>query len=115
MPKRFIRMPQAWHVGLLGVLLEMIGTGRFICTDVLDRCDVLAGMLPGAQQETLDAFDELVAAGQMPPTLLEIEELALCPGIVGLVGAPPAVGRARMTCRNVRTQLLEHHHATCFK
>jgi hypothetical protein len=66
-------------------------------------------MVARGQQETLEAFDKFITACQMRPGSLEVEKLCLPCGIGRVLGAPPAVGRAVITLRDMLAQFLKHH------
>jgi hypothetical protein len=92
MPNSRIAAPQCLH-SISSDVSTMIGAG-------------VTGVLPASargsvQQEVFEAFGELVAAGQMSPGSLEIEELPLSCGIVRFEGAPFAVRCMFKTLRDV--------------
>jgi hypothetical protein len=86
MPSSLIVAPQLWHFGQLRLSARI---GAFW---VMLR---LSGwMVAGAQQETLEAFDKFITAGQMRPGSLKVEKFCLPCRIGRALGAPLAV-RAR--------------------
>ena len=66
-------------------------------------------MVVRGQQETLEAFDKFIAAGQMRPASLKIEKLCFHFGVGCLIGAPLAVGCAVMTRGDMLAKFLKHH------
>jgi hypothetical protein len=100
MPKSFIVAPHVLQFGQLR-LLALIGACR-----VMVR---LSGwMAAGVQQETLEAFDKFITAGQMRPSSLKVEKLCLPCCIDHLLGAPLAVGCALVAFGDVLAQFLKH-------
>jgi hypothetical protein len=100
MPKSFIVAPHVLHVGQLR-LLALVGACR-----VMVRFP--GWMAAGAQQESLEAFDKFITAGQMRPGSLKVEKLCLPCCIDGLLGAPLAVRCALVAFRDVLAQFLQH-------
>jgi len=65
-------------------------------------------MAAGVQQESLEAFDKFITAGQMRPGSLKVEKLCLHCCIDRLLGAPLAVGCAVVAFRDMLAQFLKH-------
>jgi hypothetical protein len=72
-------------------------------------------MVASGQQETLEAFDKFITAGQMRPGSVKVEKLCLSCGIGRLLGAPLAGRCAVITLRDMLAQFLKHQDATIFK
>src|SRR5215831_10189258 len=100
MPKSFVVAPHLLHFGQLR-LSALAGACR-----VMLRFSGL--MVAGVQQESLEAFDKFITAGQMRPGSLKVEKLRLPCCIVRLLRAPLAVGRALVAFRDVLAQFLKH-------
>jgi hypothetical protein len=80
MPKSLIVAPHLLHFGELR-LLALAGACR-----VMLRFS--GWMAAGVQQESLEAFDKFITAGQMRPGSLKVEKLCLHCCIDRLLGAP---------------------------
>src|SRR5215813_3452029 len=100
MPKSCIVAPHSLHVGQLR-LLALAGACR-----VMLRFS--GWMAAGAQQESLEAFDKFITAGQMRPGSLKVEKLYLPCCIDRLLGAPLAVRCAVVAFRDMLAQFLKH-------
>jgi len=65
-------------------------------------------MVAGVQQESLEAFDKFITAGQMRPGSFKVEKLCLPCWIDRLLGAPLAVRCALIAFRDMLAQFLKH-------
>jgi hypothetical protein len=80
MPKSFVVAPHLLHFGHLR-LSALAGACR-----VMLRFS--GWMVAGVQQESLEAFDKFITAGQMRPGSFKVEKLCLPCCIDRLLGAP---------------------------
>ena len=62
--------------------------------------------LPG--DETIEALDELITLGQVPPTLGDVEKIVSQLGVGRLARAPFRVGGADDTVGNVIARFVQH-------
>jgi hypothetical protein len=107
MPKSFIVAPHVLHFGQLR-LSALAGACRVMLP-------FPGWMVAGAQQESLEAFDKFITAGQMHPGSLKIEKLCLPCCIDRLLGAPLAVRRALVAFPDMLAQFLKHLTGSEFK
>ena len=101
MPKSFIVAPHSLHFGRLR-LSALAGACR-----VMLRFS--GWMVAGTQQESLEAFDKFITAGQMRPGSLKVEKLCLPCCIDRLLGASLAVRCAVIAFHDMLAQFLKHH------
>jgi|SRR5215467_7012545 len=107
MPKSFIVAPHVLHFGQLR-LSALPGACR-----VMLRFP--GWMVAGVQQESLEAFDKFITAGQTRPGSLKVEKLRLPCRIDRLLGAPLAVRCALVAFGDLLAQFLKHLTGPEFK
>src|SRR5262245_11192820 len=100
-PYRRIPSPQRRHLG--GLSVSVLMRGNAVIFD--GPCFAI---LAGAEHEALEAFDELVAAGQVGPAGLHVQQIGLHRGVRRLLGAPAAVGRVVDAGSDMVAELLKH-------